>query len=116
MKSVDPGTLRAVVSIMRWESIQDGVNLREDFVKLIETRASIAAVGALTFWFGQSQLSDKYVTHRIVFRAVKGRSCVDDLTGRIAIFHGNLRYKVLRTYDFDGTGRYTVAECALETV
>lgn len=116
MKSVDPGTLRAVVSIMRWESLQDGVNLREDYVKLTDTRASIAAVGALTFWFGQSQLTDKSVTHRIVFRAVKGRSCVEDLTGRIAIFHGALRYKVLRCYDFDSTGRYTVAECALETV
>lgn len=116
MKNVDPGTLRHVVSIRRWESLQDGVNLKEDYVELIKTRASIDAVGALTFWFGKSQISDSSVTHRIVFRAVKGRSRVEDLTGRVAIFHNALRYKILRCYDYDGTGRYTVAECALETV
>lgn len=106
----NPGALKTRVSIEAWQSVQDGTQLREDFVPVQTVWGKLEPVKPLTYWFGQANL-ETGVTHRITVRRVDGLTRPEDLTGRITLVADGIRFKILHSADMEGAHRFTVVEC-----
>lgn len=112
---IDPGELNVCLKFCRWESVQNGVKLKEVYTEMFRVWGKIEPVKPLTFWFGQQNL-ETGVTHRITVRRIPGKTSPEDLTGRIAIYAQGFRYKILHASDWKGSRRFTLIECAEEEI
>lgn len=112
---IDPGALNIRIKFFRWEDQQDGVNLSNQYTEIFRVWGKIEPVSPLTFWFGQQNL-ETGVSHRITVRRIPGKTCPENLTGRVVIYAQGVRYKVLRATDWKGSNRFTQIECAVEEV
>ena len=112
---IDPGELNVRLRFCQWESVQNGVKLKEVYTEMFRVWGKIEPVKPLTFWFGQQNL-ETGVTHRITVRRIPGKTSPEDLTGRIAIHAQGFRYKILHTSDWKGSRRFTLIECAEEEI